>query len=508
MAMPPPEKRDPAEIERSTHPGGPAAPVRRRASFLSRLSTGTGAFNLLGRRRYYYIFSSVLILASIVFILVRGFHFGIDFAGGTRLTFQPAGTPATSDISSVFDTATGTEATVQTIGARTVQVTSVSLDPTQLDAARQALTTTFRPTGAISDAAVSGTWGSQISQRALIAVIIFLVLVGVFIWVRYEKRVAVGAVVSVLHDLLITAGVYAAVGFEVAPATVIGLLTILGFSLYDTVVVYDKVQENSRGLLSLTRRTYPEAANLAVNQTLMRSINTSLIALLPVAGLLVAGVAILGSGTLKDLALVLLIGMLIGAYSSVFVAVPLAVELKVREPAIKAHMAKVAAKRRADGLVVDADGDPVGRKGLTAGPIVGEADAPRPATSTPRPGVKPGKPVRRPIQPAGDRPGRNPIMAAGSTPMAAAPTGPAAATAPAGSIPAAAGPGSTPAPPVRPAPAKKVRARAVGPAEDIDASVESPAGNGAGDRRARATDTRTAARPTGKAKRPSGKRGR
>ena len=124
--------------------------------------------------------------------------------------------------------------------------------------------------------------------------VVFLVAVAGFLWIRYERRVAVGAVVSVLHDLIITAGIYSLFGFEVTPATVIGLLTILGFSLYDTVVVFDKVQENTKGLTSLTRRTYPEAANLAVNQTLMRSINTSLIALLPVAGLLVAGVAILG----------------------------------------------------------------------------------------------------------------------------------------------------------------------------------------------------------------------
>ena len=147
----------------------------------------------------------------------------------------------------------------------------------------------------------------------------------------------------------------------------IGLLTILGFSLYDTVVVYDKVQENTKGLTSLTRRTYTEAANLAINQTLMRSINTSLIALLPVAGLLVAGVAILGSGTLKDLALVMLIGMLVGAYSSVFIAVPLAVDLKIRDPMIRAHTARVLAKRKAEGLMVDADGDPIRRIGRTTG---------------------------------------------------------------------------------------------------------------------------------------------
>jgi preprotein translocase subunit SecF len=225
---------------------------------------------------------------------------------------------------------------------------------------------------------------------------------------------AAGAVVSVLHDVIITAGIYSLVGFEVTPATVIGLLTILGFSLYDTVVVYDKVQENTKGLTSLNRRTYPEAANLAINQTLMRSINTSLIALLPVAGLLVAGVVILGSGTLKDLSLVMLIGMLVGAYSSVFIAVPFAVDLKLRDPAIKTHTARVLAKRKAEGLIVDADGDPIARTGGTARKVAapaaqadaapaavapgGTATVVRPdlkAGAAPKPGVKPVRPTSK-----------------------------------------------------------------------------------------------------------------
>ena len=221
---------------------------------------------------------------------------------------------------------------------------------------------------------------------------------------------------SVLHDLIITAGIYSLSGFEVTPATVIGLLTILGFSLYDTVVVYDKVQENTKGLTSLTRRTYPEAANLAINQTLMRSINTSLIALLPVAGLLVAGVVILGSGTLKDLSLVMLIGMLVGAYSSVFIAVPVAVDLKLRDPLIKAHTARVLAKRKAEGLIVDADGDPIRRVGNaadTARQAAVASGVPVAARSGPLSTMKPGaapkpgaKPVRTPTKPAGSGAGR------------------------------------------------------------------------------------------------------
>ncbi|OJV30968.1 MAG: protein-export membrane protein SecF [Actinobacteria bacterium 69-20] len=328
---------------------------------ISRLSTGTGAFDILGKRRWYYIFSSCLILLSILFILVRGFNFSLDFVGGTQLTFQKVPAATTVQVADVLHKAIGVETdSVIDVGSN-VQVSLPSLDATQVTAAKQALTTAFHLTTDVSDSAVSGTWGSEISTRALISVIVFLIAVAIFVWVRYERGIAIGAVLSVLHDLIVAAGIYALIGFEVAPATVIGLLTILGFSLYDTVVVYDKVEENTKGLTSLLRRTYPEAANLAINQTLMRSINTSLIALLPVAGLLTAGVAILGSGTLKDLSLVMLCGMLIGAYSSVFLAVPMAVDFKMREPAIANHTRRVLAKRKADGLIVDADGDPIGR---------------------------------------------------------------------------------------------------------------------------------------------------
>ena len=396
----------------------------RQAGFLTRLSTGTGAFNILGRRRIYYIVSGTLVVASILLIVFRGFHYGIDFAGGTTLTFQPSGDTANVSTSQVAETvvsATGVETeSVQTVGTQ-IQVTAPSLTVDQVVAAKAAINAAYTPAGGVSDSAVSETWGSEISQRALLAVVVFLIAVAAFLWIRYERRMAAGAVVSVLHDLVITAGIYSLVGFEVTPSTVIGLLTILGFSLYDTVVVYDKVQENTKGLTSLNRRTYPEAANLAINQTLMRSINTSLIALLPVAGLLVAGVAILGSGTLKDLSLVMLIGMMVGAYSSVFIAVPFAVDLKLRDPAIKAHTARVMAKRKAEGLIVDADGDPIARTGSAPAAAALSAAAgsgadsdgataavgtltPTTPMTTVRPDLKPGvapKPGAKPVRPAG-----------------------------------------------------------------------------------------------------------
>jgi preprotein translocase subunit SecF len=182
-------------------------------------------------------------------------------------------------------------------------------------------------------------------SAALIALAVFLVLVTIFLSVYFERAMAISALAALVHDITVTAGVYSLVGFEVTPATVIGLLTILGFSLYDTVVVFDKVKENTRGLLGLTRRTYGEAANLALNQTLMRSINTSLIALLPVLGLLIVGAGLLGVGTLKDLALVQFTGLIAGALSSIFLATPMLVDLKMRDPRFKEQAARVLNRR-------------------------------------------------------------------------------------------------------------------------------------------------------------------
>ncbi len=247
-----------------------------------------------------------------------------------------------------------------------VIIRSEALDPAQLVALKQALFDTFQPIGAdgtpspdvISDSAVSGSWGGQITQQALIALAVFLVLVTIFLTFYFERAMAIAALVALLHDVVVTAGIYSIVGFEVTPATVIGLLTILGFSLYDTVVVFDKVRENTRGLLGLTRRTYPEAANLALNQTLMRSINTSLIAVLPVIGLLVIGVGLLGVGTLADLALVQAVGIVAGALSSLLLATPLLVDLKMRDPRFREQAARVVARRKraADALAgVDPD---------------------------------------------------------------------------------------------------------------------------------------------------------
>src|SRR5690606_34113917 len=246
-------------------------------------------------------------------ILFRGFNLGIDFTGGTQIQFPATTAAAPADVEAVrgvYERVIGQEPeSVQSVGtgeASSILIRSTTLDTGQLVTLRQALFDEFQPLGesgapdigVISDSAVSGSWGGQITRQALIALAVFLVLVTIFLAFYFERAMAIAALVALLHDVVVTAGIYSIVGFEVTPSTVIGLLTILGFSLYDTVVVFDKVKENTRGLLGLTRRTYAEAANLAVNQTLIRSFNTSLFAVLPVVALMVIGVGLLGVGTL------------------------------------------------------------------------------------------------------------------------------------------------------------------------------------------------------------------
>ncbi|MHA6615584.1 protein translocase subunit SecF [Pseudonocardia sp. DLS-67] len=331
------------------------------AGVLNRLYTGTGAFDIIGRKRLWYIAFSVLVLVCIGSMVFRGFNLGIDFTGGTQIQFPTTSTAAPADVESVravYERVIGSEPeAVQAAGtgdSASILLRSEPLGPAQLVPLKQALFDTFQPVGAsgtpaldaISDSAVSGSWGGQITRQALIALAVFLVLVTVFLAFYFERAMALAALVALLHDVVVTAGIYSIIGFEVTPSTVIGLLTILGFSLYDTVVVFDKVKENTRGLLGLTRRTYAETANLALNQTLIRSLNTSLFAVLPVVALMVIGVGVLGVGTLADLALVQMVGIIAGALSSLLLASPILVDLKMRDPRYQQQAERVAARRR------------------------------------------------------------------------------------------------------------------------------------------------------------------
>ena len=364
----------------------------REPGFFTRLYTGTGAFDIIGKRKLWYLVTGLLVLVCLGSIVFRQFNLGIDFVGGTRLQFPVAAadgrTIGTDETKSLFNTTLGKEpVTVQTVGqggSATVLIRSDTLSQQEVVKLKTAIAEQLEPldastgqagTTAISDSAVSASWGGEISRKAGIALLVFLVLVSLFIGFYFARVMAIAALVALVHDVVVTAGIYSIVGFEVSPATVIGLLTILGFSLYDTVVVFDKVQENTRGLLGLTRRTYGEAANLAINQTLMRSINTSLIAVLPVIGLLVIGVGLLGVGTLKDLALVQMVGILAGAFSSIVLATPLVVDLTMRQPAYRQQAQRVRNRRESLARKAAASGAAVA-PALEDSPVTGESLAP------------------------------------------------------------------------------------------------------------------------------------
>jgi len=322
------------------------------------LYQGQVSIDFVGRKWLWYTISGVIVLAAVAGLTIRGFNLGIEFQGGVEYQVSmPAGQATQANVEAIRNAVARTAQTanitaadapiVNTSGAGNIRVQT---EPLNNDQATTISTAIQKAAGvnrnAISSDAIGATWGKQVANRALLGLAVFLVLVMLFIWAYFrEWKMSVAAIVALIHDLLITVGIYSLSGFEVTPATVTGVLTILGFSLYDTVVVFDKVRENTKNL-TRTRQTYAEAANLAVNQTLVRSINTSIVALLPVGALLYVGVVSLGSGSLKDLALALFVGMAAGAYSSIFIATPLVVQLKELEPGIKAGDARTMRHRK------------------------------------------------------------------------------------------------------------------------------------------------------------------
>jgi preprotein translocase subunit SecF len=396
-----------------------------RHSFISRLYTGTGAFEVVGRRRLWFGISGAIVAVAILSIILRGFTFGIDFKGGTTVSMPAASgtsTVQTAQVSDVFKKTLGTDPeSVVIVGSgasATVQISSETLSNDQTTKLRNALFDAFEPKGndgkpskqAISDSAVSETWGDQITKKAVLALVVFLVLVALYITVRYERYMAISALAAMCFVVTVTAGVYSLVGFEVSPATVIGLLTILGFSLYDTVIVFDKVEENTHGFQHTTRRTFAEQANLAVNQTFMRSINTSLISVIPVLSLMVVAVWLLGVGTLKDLALVQLVGILVGTYSSIFFATPLLVTLRERTSLVRTHTRRVIKRRNPGARVSDEkaaadEGQEQAGSGSTeeiTETTQAAAASSKPAPDKPAPGARPVRPTRT-RRPSGKR---------------------------------------------------------------------------------------------------------
>ena len=314
-------------------------------SLAHRLYSGEVSYDFVGRRRRWYAISGAIVLLALIGLFGRGLNLGIEFKGGSEFTI-PNTTASVEQVRASVEKAGVTDPIVTQVGQSTIRVQTPALTPDQsVQVTAQIAKDTGVKQGDIGVQLVGPSWGSEITKRALQGLIVFLILVAIFLSAYFEWRLAIAALVALIHDLVITIGIYALTGFEVTPATVIGVLTILGFSLYDTVVVFDKVRENTRGITSGNKATYSEAANLALNQTLVRSINTSVVALLPVTAILVIGVGFLGAGTLKDLALALFIGTAAGTYSSIFIATPVACQLQERRPEMKALATRVAARR-------------------------------------------------------------------------------------------------------------------------------------------------------------------
>jgi preprotein translocase subunit SecF len=333
----------------------------------TRLYRGEAGLNIIGRRKVWFGVAGAVVLIALLSIVFRGFSLGIEFKGGNEFqvparvgTMQQVQDEVASQL-----TGLNTQEPVRVVSAQqagtggggTYLIRTSPLDQPDSTKIKNELADKFglQPSD-VSDNRVSPAWGQQITQRALYGLLIFVALVMVYLVIRFEWRMSVAAVSSLLLDLVFTAGVYSLVGFEVTPSTIIGFLTILGFALYDVVVVFDKVQENTRGITGSSTQTYAEAANLAVNQTLMRSINTGLVALLPVGGLL------------------LFVGMGTAVYSSIFFATPVLVTLKEQEPRYKMHTQRVLARRAAT-----ARGEVAPKRAKKPTPAAKSTPAPAPA---------------------------------------------------------------------------------------------------------------------------------
>ncbi|WP_194948162.1 protein translocase subunit SecF [Actinomyces trachealis] len=341
------------------------------AALGNELYSGKTSIPFIGKRRIWYGAAVAVIIVSFTLLGVMGLNPGIDFKGGSEVTVTGIQDPQVGPGNDVI--AKGgysANSSVTTMGTSSVRVQTESLEKTKLDGLASQLATAYGVTSAeVSATTIGPTWSSDVTNKAVRGLIIFFLLVGALIWAYFRTwKMAAAALLALCHDVIITMGVYVVSGFEVTPATVIGVLTILGYSLYDTVVVFDKIRENTANFQTQSRSTYAELANLAVNQTFIRSINTSVVGVLPVASLLFMGAFILGAGTLRDIALTMFIGMVAGTLSSIFLATPLLVDLRSREKAIKEQAEKVANART--HRAADRDGDAEAIAVPAAAPVI------------------------------------------------------------------------------------------------------------------------------------------
>jgi preprotein translocase subunit SecF len=388
----------------------------KKKSIWYRLYHGETAFDFIGRKNRWFVISGVVIVAGLVSLATQGLNFGIDFKGGTAWEVKAPHVSVSRARDAMRPLGLG-QAKIQVIGGNTIRVEGDVGGKTTADKrANQAkvsaaLATLAKTTPSqVSINEVGPSWGKEISQKAERALIFFLIAISLYITFRFEWKMAAAALAAMVHDILVTVGIYSLSRFEVTPATVIAFLTILGYSLYDTIVVFDKVEENTRGLAASGRLTYADTVNLSMNQVLMRSLNTSLVAILPILSVLVVGAFILGATTLQDFGLALLIGLLTGAYSSIFIASPLLAIFKEREPryaSIRQRMASrggtgpvlspaaAAAGGMAGTALTDADQPPLrpGGGGRAQGGGGASAGASRPPVRRPPP--RPRKKKRR-----------------------------------------------------------------------------------------------------------------
>jgi preprotein translocase subunit SecF len=313
----------------------------------ARLHRGEIGYDFVGKRKIWYAVSILITITAIVGLAVRGLNMGIEFQGGAVFTTEKTSI-SVSQAETYAEEASGHDAIVQKLGNGGLRIQIAGIDTGKSDQIKQELAKDLKVDAEKINADLVGpSWGDQIANKAWQGLAIFMVLVVIYLAIAFEWRMAAAALVALIHDITITVGIYALVGFEVTPGTVIGLLTILGYSLYDTVVVFDSLKEQTKDITKQTRWTYSEIADRSINGTLVRSINTTVVALLPVGGLLFIGGGVLGAGMLNDISLSLFVGLAAGAYSSIFIATPLVADLKEREPQMKALRKRVLAKRAA-----------------------------------------------------------------------------------------------------------------------------------------------------------------
>lgn len=335
----------------------------------AKLYRGEVGYDFVGKRKFWYAVSILITITAIAGLAVRGLSMGIEFQGGAVFT-TPKTSVSAPRAENIAEEAAGHDALVQELGNGGLRIQISNVDTAKSDAIKETLSRELDVAADDINADLVGpSWGSQIANKAWTGLGIFMILVVIYLAIAFEWRMALAALVALIHDITITVGVYALVGFEVTVGTVIGLLTILGYSLYDTVVVFDSLKESSKDATKQTRWTYSEIANRSINATLVRSINTTAVALMPVGALLFIGGGFLGAGMLNDISLSLFVGLAAGAYSSIFIATPLVADFKETDPQMKALRKRVLAKRAQGGD----QGDPQ-PAGATAAGAAGRDD--------------------------------------------------------------------------------------------------------------------------------------